>query len=45
MTHSTTVLDCREQCAKFEAECSRRGGSAAKCRDERRRCERTCVFK
>lgn len=45
MAHSTTVIDCREQCAKFESECTQRGESAAKCRDDRRRCERTCIFK
>lgn len=45
MAHSTTVIDCREQCTKYESECMQRGKSAAKCRDDRRRCERTCIFK
>lgn len=45
MTHATTVIDCREQCAKFEADCLQRGESTSKCHDERRRCEKSCVFK
>jgi hypothetical protein len=45
MAHAKTVIDCREQCRKFEAECQQRGDQGSKCQEEERRCERACIFK